>query len=67
MNVLQLIDSLHAGGAERVALNYANALVPKIETSYLCATREEGLLKESLSKDVPYIFLNKKSALDLKV
>ncbi len=26
MKVLQLIDSLNAGGAERVAVNYANAL-----------------------------------------
>ena len=66
MKVLQLIDSLNAGGAERMAVNYANALVLQIETSYLCATREEGLLKESLSKDVQYLFLGKKSALDLK-
>ena len=26
MKVLQLIDSLNAGGAERVAVNYANSL-----------------------------------------
>ena len=38
----------------------------RIEASYLCATREEGLLKESLSKDVRYLFLNKKSTLDFK-
>lgn len=66
MKVLQLIDSLQAGGAERVAVNYANALVSRIETSYLCATREEGILKESLSKEVQYLFLNKKSTLDVK-
>lgn len=66
MNVLQLIDSLNAGGAERVAVNFANALVSRVETSYLCATREEGVLKESLSKDVSYLFLEKKSTIDLR-
>jgi len=66
MKVLQLIDSLHAGGAERVAVNFANSLVPNIEASYLCASREEGMLKESLSKDVGYLFLNKKSTLDVR-
>ncbi len=38
MKVLQLIDSLHAGGAERVAVNYANALASRVEKSFLCAT-----------------------------
>ncbi|WP_157209032.1 glycosyltransferase [Mariniflexile maritimum] len=66
MNVLQLIDSLNAGGAERVAVNYANALVSHIKTSHLCATREEGVLKDSLSKNVSYLFLNKQSTFDLK-
>lgn len=66
MKVLQLIDSLKAGGAERVAVNYANALTSRVETSYLCATREEGLLKESVSREVGYLFLNKKSTLDFK-
>lgn len=66
MKVLQLIDSLHAGGAERVAVNYANALSSRIDGSFLCATREEGLLKESLSTTVKYLFLKKKSTLDFK-
>lgn len=64
MKVLQLIDSLHAGGAERVAVNMANSLTSRLEASFLCATREEGLLKESLFKEVGYLFLNKKSILD---
>ncbi len=66
VRVLQLIDSLHAGGAERVAVNMANALSSQIERSYLCATREEGLLKESISKEVSYLFLNKQRTMDLK-
>ena len=66
MKVLQLIDSLHPGGAERVAVNIANALVPKVDVSYLCVTREEGLLKESIRPEVHYLFLNKKKTIDFK-
>ena len=65
MRVLQLIDTLEAGGAERMAVNLANALVPKIERSYLCATRKEGLLKPALDSAVGYLFLDKKHTLDL--
>ncbi|WP_282121846.1 glycosyltransferase [Algibacter mikhailovii] len=65
MKVLQLIDSLEAGGAERMAVNIANVLSTKIEGSYLCATRKEGLLRESLSKNVGYLFLNKTKTIDL--
>ncbi|MGB6267468.1 MAG: glycosyltransferase, partial [Olleya sp.] len=66
MKVLQLIDSLEAGGAERVAVNFANGLVSEVEGSYLCATRAEGLLKSSLNKNVGYLFLNKKKTIDFK-
>ncbi|GAL61464.1 glycosyltransferase [Algibacter lectus] len=66
MKVLQLIDSLEAGGAERVAVNYANGLVHMIDASYLCTTRAEGLLKGELNKDVGYLFLNKKKTIDVK-
>ena len=65
MKVLQLIDSLHPGGAERMAVTFANALQEKITGSYLCATREEGLLKAGLQHNVGYFFLRKKGALDL--
>ncbi|ULC60585.1 glycosyltransferase [Flaviramulus sp. BrNp1-15] len=64
MRVLQLIDSLQTGGAERVAVNIANGLSNNIEGSFLCATRKEGLLKESLSKKVKYLFLKKTSKFD---
>ncbi len=65
MKVLQLIDTLNAGGAERVALNYANELSQHLEGSYLCATRQEGPLKNQIKPEVGYLFLQKKSALDL--
>ncbi|WP_298343718.1 glycosyltransferase family 4 protein [uncultured Algibacter sp.] len=66
MRVLQLIDSLDTGGSERVAVNLANALSAKIEASFLCATRKEGLLKKSLFNEVGYLFLEKKKTIDLK-
>ncbi|WP_452224261.1 glycosyltransferase [Lacinutrix chionoecetis] len=66
MRVLQLIDSLQTGGAERMAVNIANVLSSKIEGSFLCATREEGLLKASINAHVEYLFLNKKKTIDYK-
>jgi glycosyltransferase involved in cell wall biosynthesis len=65
MRVLQLIDTLDAGGAERMAVNLANALVSKVEKSYLCATREEGILQPTIDNKVVYVFLNKRNTLDI--
>ena len=64
MRVLQLIDSLRPGGAERMSVNIANALLGKVEASFLCCTREEGFLKEELKAEVIYFFAQKKSNLD---
>jgi glycosyltransferase involved in cell wall biosynthesis len=64
MRVLQLIDSLEAGGAERMAVSYANVLVDVIGFSALVATRKEGALLEQMDSKVTYLFLNKKSRLD---
>lgn len=64
MRVLQLIDSLEAGGAERIAVSFANALTDKIEFSALIATRKEGQLFNQLNKNVSYLFLNKKKVID---
>lgn len=66
MRVLQLIDSLEAGGAERMAVNFANSLAERIEFSALVATRKEGILKEHITPSVSYLFLEKNSALDFK-
>lgn len=65
MRILQLIDSLEAGGAERMAVNYANTLVSHTEVSALAVSRKEGALREELSSEVPYLFLNRKRLLDL--
>lgn len=65
MRILQLIDSLDAGGAERMAVQIANEWARAGHQSFLCATRQEGLLKNTVDKDVIYIYASKKSKLDL--
>lgn len=65
MRILQIIDSLDAGGAERMAVNYANGLVNVVEFSGLVATRKEGLLLDQIHPSVSYLFLRKKSRLDI--
>lgn len=64
MRVLQLIDSLEPGGAERVAVTIANALSGNIEFSALITTRAEGGLKDDLNPEVQYLYLRKKKRLD---
>lgn len=65
MKVLQLIDSLEAGGAERMAVNLANLLVSHTDRSYLCATRKEGPLKSAINQNVGYLFLNRNKLIDI--
>ncbi|KAF2513574.1 glycosyltransferase [Flavobacterium foetidum] len=65
MRVAQIIDSLEAGGAERMAVNYANSLSGKIDFSGLISTRKEGVLKEKLYKEVPYFFLKRNKTIDI--
>lgn len=65
MRILQIIDSLDIGGAEKMAVNYANALSHKIEFSGLVTTRKEGKLKSQLDSRVDYFFLNREKRIDL--
>jgi len=64
MRIVQIIDSLEPGGAERMAVNYANVLSEKIEFSGLITSRKEGLLLNQIDKDVSYLFLKKKKRID---
>ncbi|WJS95110.1 glycosyltransferase family 4 protein [Flavobacterium johnsoniae] len=66
MRIVQIIDSLETGGAERMAVNYANSLSGHIEFSGLIATRKEGLLRNYINENVSYLFLEKKSSFDLR-
>ncbi len=47
-----------------MAVNIANGLLAYVEGSYLCCTRQEGMLKQQLKLEVGYVFLNKRSTLD---
>lgn len=64
MRILQIIDSLEIGGAEKMAVNYANALANKVSFSGLVATRKEGALKAQINKEVSYLFLDRKKTID---
>lgn len=66
MRILQIIDSLEVGGAERIAVNFANALSSKIEFSGIVATRKSGGLQSDIQENVPYWCLHKKSTFDVK-
>lgn len=64
-SVLHLVDSLHIGGTERVAVNLANAL-PKTDFDvHLCVSRKTGRLQKDLSDAVQFVHLDRKSRFDL--
>lgn len=65
MRIVQIIDSLDAGGAERMAVNYANALAEQISFSGLVTTRKEGALLNEIRSNCSYLFLNKKQTIDV--
>ena len=65
MRILQLIDSLDVGGAERIAVNYANALSSRIAFSGLVATRKEGALRSRINENVFFSCLHKRFTFDL--
>ena len=64
MRIVQLIDSLDIGGAEKMAVSYANSLSKSIEFSGLVVTRKEGKFKNKINDEVSYLFLNKKKTID---
>src|SRR5262245_9627388 len=63
--VLHLIDTLEAGGGERVAVNLANLMSRSKYRSYLCVTRREGPLADLVAPDVERICLRRKRSFDL--
>jgi glycosyltransferase involved in cell wall biosynthesis len=65
IGVMQIIDSLNAGGLERVAVNIANHLPQDRYRSYLCTTRAEGPLAELVSPGVARLKLQRRGRFDL--
>jgi glycosyltransferase involved in cell wall biosynthesis len=65
LRVLQLIDSLNAGGSERMAVQLANLLNDKIDLSAIVCSRATGILEKEIYKDVRFLYLKKTKALDV--
>jgi glycosyltransferase involved in cell wall biosynthesis len=64
MKILQLIDTLSIGGAERMAVNISNFLSDKGIEVNLCATRSGGDMEQFLKIEVNKLILYKKNSLD---
>lgn len=62
--VMQLSDSLDAGGMERVAVNVANYLPRDHYSSYLCTTRHDGPLANLIAPHVGRLRLNRNYRFD---
>ncbi len=61
---MQVTDSLVLGGAERVAVNLANALPRDRYDVHLCVTRFEGPLAELVAPDVKRLLLDRRRRTD---
>jgi len=64
IGVLQVCDSLAAGGMERVAVNVANALPQDRYRSHLCSTRAEGPMAAFVHPHVGRICLHRNGRFD---
>lgn len=65
LTILQFIDSLAIGGAERMAVNISNALVGAGAKVILCASRGSGPLEAFVDAAIEVVHLRKKSGFDL--
>ena len=66
VGVMHLIDTLDAGGLERVAVNLANLLPRDRYRPYLCTSRREGVLGGEVEADVGRLALGRSSRFDLR-
>lgn len=66
MKILQLIDSLNPGGAERMAVSYANSLSEIGVSSYLITTRAQGEFLNNLGEKIKYYHLDRRKTFDYK-
>lgn len=63
ISVMQVIDGLAFGGAERMAVNLANSLPRDRFEVHLCSTRSEGPLAAVIHDDVGRLALNRTTRL----
>ncbi|MEO8592832.1 MAG: glycosyltransferase [Candidatus Solibacter sp.] len=64
IGVMQVIDALKIGGAERVAVDFANLLPRAHYAAYLCTTRTEGPFSQLLDGDVTRLMLQRTGRFD---
>lgn len=65
MRILQLIDTLNPGGAERMAVNLANSFDELGIANVLVVSRLDGLLSGLVRQQESLAFLGKKNSFDL--
>lgn len=61
---MHMVDTLDAGGLERVAVNIVNLLPRERYSPHLCTTRREGILAENIASDVGRIALHRRRRID---
>lgn len=65
LRVMQITDSLHAAGRQRVAVNLANLLKNHGYRSYLCTTRSDGPLESQVEENVGRLRLTRTRQFDV--
>jgi glycosyltransferase involved in cell wall biosynthesis len=65
IRVAHIVDSLSAGGAEQMAVNFTNGLNRKGVPVWLIATRKGGILEGKVNEGVGLVKLEKKNAADI--
>ncbi|HEU4603409.1 MAG TPA: glycosyltransferase [Steroidobacteraceae bacterium] len=66
MRILQIVESLEVGGAERVVVNLANALAQSNDVAIVC-TKRIGALRDQLSDAVKVECLDKREGNDFRL
>ena len=66
MKILQLIDTLEPGGAERMAVNISNLLAENKFEVLLCAARAKGAFANQVNSLVKVECLHKRHVLDIR-
>jgi glycosyltransferase involved in cell wall biosynthesis len=65
VKILQLIDTLKPGGAERMCVNIANTMFTKGYEVVVCSTHSGGNLQKQLNPQIKYYCLGKKGFADI--
>lgn len=65
ISVMQICDTLDAGGMERVAVNLANGLPRDRFDAHLCTTRRDGPLADAVAPHVARCQLHRRNTFDL--